>query len=140
MFQVPQRATALYDRDCFEVVFRRRRVSGPFERPRIPGIASSVFPPEVRPKEIADEGKDACSLEEDAEGDNQIPDVPSTSRLVGVDAARHPEHAGNMHEIERQMKTDEEKQEVKFGERFAVHPSWRIGKPIVELPKQREVD
>src|SRR5258708_34692508 len=39
------------------------------------------FSPEVRPKEIGDEGEDACSLEEDADGDNQIPDLPATYRL-----------------------------------------------------------
>jgi hypothetical protein len=114
MLQVPQRPAAPDLGDLREVVRRRRRSGGPFERPRIPGIAPGHLAAEVRPQQVADKNQHARRLKEHADGHDEIPDVPAAPRLVGIDSARHPENAGNVHEIERQMESDEEKPEVQL--------------------------
>src|ERR1700761_770847 len=40
MLQIPKRPAAANNRDLFEVVFRRRRRGGPFERPGVPWIVA----------------------------------------------------------------------------------------------------
>src|SRR5580704_15571760 len=103
MLQVPQRAAALDLRGDREVVRRRRRIGGPFERPRIPGIAPGERTTEVRPQQVADKNQDAGGLKEHTDCHDEIPNVPAAPRLIGIDPARHPQNAGNVHEIERQM-------------------------------------
>ena len=63
---------------------------------------------------LPSENQHARGLKQYADRDNQIPDVPAAPRLVGVDSARHPENAGNVHEVERQMESDEEKPEMQL--------------------------
>src|SRR6266481_6165720 len=68
----------------------------------------------------------------------RIQGVPAPARLVGIDSARHSEQAGNVHEIERQMESDEEEPEMEFTERLVVHLSGHLRKPIIEGAKSRE--
>ena len=56
-------------------------------------------------------------LEDGSAGDDEIPDHPSAVGLVGVDAARHAQKAGDMHEVEGEMEADEEDPEVPLAER-----------------------
>src|SRR5580692_1246150 len=138
MLEVPQRAAALDLGNGCEVVCWRRRGSGPFERPRVPRIAPGNLAPPVRPKQVANEHQHARRLKEYAYRHDEIPDVPAATRFVGVDSARHPENAGNMHEIKCQMESDEEETEVQFAERLAIHFSGHLREPIVEGAKQCE--
>src|SRR5580698_1444669 len=136
MLQVPQRASALYLRRDREVVRGRRRIGRPFERPCIPGIAPGDFTAEVRPQQVADKNQDARGLKEHTDRHNEIPTVPAAPRLVGVDPARHPENAGNVHKIERQMESDSEEPEMQLAEPLVVHSSGHLGVPIVEGSKE----
>src|ERR1700722_4521627 len=138
MLQVPQRAAAPDFRNRREIVGRRRGSSGPFERPRIPWIAAGDLAAEIRPKQVADEHQYTRGLKEHADGDDEIPDIPAAPRLVGIDGARHSKNAGNVHEVERQMESNDEEPEVQFAERLAVHSSGHLRKPIIEGPKERE--
>src|ERR1700730_12867473 len=92
----------------------------------------------VRPEQIGNKNQNARGLEEDADGHNQIQGVPTTPRLVCINAARHSENAGNVHEIECQMEPDEEEPEVQFAERLVVHFSGHLRKPIIEGAKSRK--
>ena len=69
---------------------------------------------------------------------DQVPDVPSESGFVGINPPRHSQQTWDMHEIEREVKADKEKPEVRFAERFVVHPSAHFGEPIIEGAKERE--
>src|SRR5215510_13782213 len=51
VLEVPERSAASHDRNRCEVVGRRRRTGGPFQRPRVPGIVAGRLSPEVRPQE-----------------------------------------------------------------------------------------
>src|SRR6202161_2664450 len=44
MLDIPKGTPALDNRNPFEVVFGRRRIRGPLERPRVPGIVAGRFP------------------------------------------------------------------------------------------------
>src|SRR5580658_635543 len=114
MLEVPQRAPALDFRQRCKIVRWRRRSSGPLERPRIPGIASRKLAAEVRPNQIARENQYARGLKEHAYGHDDVPDLPAATRFVGINAARHSQNAGNMHKIERQMKSDDEQPAVQL--------------------------
>src|ERR1700722_10338044 len=116
MLKVPQRPAAPDLGNGGKVICWRGRRSGPFKRPCVPRIAPGKPAPPVRPKQVADEHQHARRLKEYAYGHDEIPDVPASSRLVSIDSAGHPENAGNMHEIEGQMESDDEKPEMKFAE------------------------
>ena len=51
-----------------------------------------------------------------------------------------PEQSGDMHEIERQVKSDHEQPEVPFADRFIQHATGHLGEPIVKGAKDREED
>src|SRR3981081_315443 len=108
MLEIPQRTATPDLRDGCEVVRRRRRSGGPLERPCIPGIASGNCTPQVRPQQVANENKHTRGLKKHSYGYNEIPNIPATPRLVGINSARHPKNAGNMHEIESQMESNDE--------------------------------
>src|SRR6267378_1826836 len=68
MLKIPERAAALDGWDGIEVVCRRRRIRGPFERPRIPRIISSGFATVVGPEQVSQEDQDPSGLEENSVG------------------------------------------------------------------------
>ncbi len=92
--------------------------------------------PEIRPDQVADEHQHAGRLKEHADRHDQIPGVPPAPGLVGVDAARHAENPGNVHEIERQMEADDEQPEVQLAERLAVHPARDISGTSSRTPRR----
>src|ERR1700674_3619893 len=106
VLKVPERAAALDRGNGVEVVCRRRRIRGPFERPRIPGITSSGFATVIGPEQVSQEDQDPCGLEENSDGHDDVPCVPAASRFVGVDPSRHAQQSWNMHEVEGQVEAD----------------------------------
>ena len=77
-------------------------------------------------------------LEDDADGHDQIPGVPTAARLVGIDPSRHPQNSRNVHEVESEVEADEEKPEVPAcpASRPASFPSsWE---PVIEGGEERE--
>src|SRR6266446_137892 len=140
MLEVPQRPAALHDRNGGEVVLGGRRGHGPLERPRVPGVTARARPPEIRPREVDEEHEDARGLEGDADGDDQVPDVPAASWLVGVDPARHPEQPWDVHEIEGEMEADDEEPEMHLRQRLVVHLSRDFREPVIEAAEERKDD
>src|SRR5271154_425534 len=138
MLQVPERPTAPDLRDLREFVRRRRRAGGPLEGPRIPGIAPGQRTAEIRPQQVRNKKQHARGLKGYADSDNEIPDVPAAPRLVGIDSTRHPEHAGNVHEIEGQMESDEEQPEMQLAEALVVHSAGHLREPIVKSGEERK--
>jgi hypothetical protein len=114
MLDIPQWAAAADGWDYGVVVHRRRRACGPLECPRIPWIISRRLASEVRPKQINGEYQHSRGLKDNADAYDEIPDVPSTARLIGVDAARHPQKPRYVHEIEREMEADEKQQKCSW--------------------------
>src|SRR5262245_3058769 len=55
VFQVPERAAAAHHRQRLEVVLRRRRGRGPFERPGVPGVIARWRTAAQRDEQIDDE-------------------------------------------------------------------------------------
>src|ERR1700722_3030699 len=92
----------------------------------------------IRPEQVGNENQNGRGLEEDADGHDQIQGVPTTPRLVGINAAGHSEKAGNVHEIEGQMEADDEEPEVQFAECLVVHLSGHLRKPIIKGAKRRK--
>src|SRR6266404_1212937 len=106
VLEVPERTAALDRWDDGKVIFRRRRFSGPFESPGIPGIVSSGFATVVRPQQVSQEHQDSGCLEENADGHDEVPFLPAASWFVGVDPSRHAEQSWDMHEVEGQVEAD----------------------------------
>ena len=42
---------------------------------------------------LTDEDQDSRGLKDDADRDDQIPDVPTAARLIGIDPARHAQQS-----------------------------------------------
>src|SRR6266851_9524759 len=103
MLKVPERAATLDGWDGVEVVWARRRIRGPFESPRVPRIVSSGSAPEIGPEQVSEEDQNRGSLEENTDGHNQVPCVPTASRFVGVDSSWHAQQSWDMHEVEGQV-------------------------------------
>src|SRR6267378_6353593 len=89
MLEIPKRATALDRWYDGEVICGRRRRRRPFERPGVPWVAARGSSLEIRPQQIGDKNHDAQCLEEDANGNDEIPHIPAAAGLIGVDSSRH---------------------------------------------------
>src|ERR1700735_5373252 len=138
MLQIPERPATFNHGNRGKIVIRRWRRCGPFERPGVPRIISGWRALEHRPQKISDEYEYRGGLKEHTDGDDQIPRIPSPSRLVGVNSARHSQYARDMHEIKCQVKTNQEQPEMPFRERLVVHPPAHFWEPIVEGSKNGE--
>src|SRR5437016_7399400 len=138
MLKVPERAAALDGRDGMEVVCRRRRIRGPLECPGVPRITSRGFAPEIGPEQVSQEDQNPGSLEENPDGHNDVPRVPTAPRFVGVDPSRHAQQSWDVHEIECQVKADKEKPEMKPTERLAVHLPRHLREPVVKGSEESE--
>src|SRR5437588_12953846 len=109
MLKIPERAAALDGRDGIEVVCRRRRIRRPLECPGVPRITSRGFAPEIGPEQVSQKDQNPGSLEENSDGHNDVPRVPTAPRFVGVDPSRHAQQPWDVHEIECKVKADKEK-------------------------------
>src|ERR1700727_2379157 len=121
MLEIPERSPALHFWNRSEVVCRRRRIRGPFESPGIPRIVSGGLATVVGPDQVSQEDQDPGSLEENSNGYDEIPCVPTAARFVGVDPSRNAQQSWDMHEVEGQVEADQEKPEMKFAEPLAIH-------------------
>src|ERR1700680_1479248 len=119
MLEVPERTATLNNRNRCEVIGRRRGVRGPFEGPGVPRIASGGFAPEIGPDQVSQEDQNPGGLEENPDGHNEVPRVPTPPRFVGVNSSRHAQQSRNMHEVEGQMEADDEDPEMQLTERLA---------------------
>src|SRR5271165_2034922 len=140
MFAIPERTTAADRRDGSKVVGRRRRTHGPFECPGVPGIVAGLGSLEIRNDEVGDEDQYGDGLDESANSGKQIPNIPAAAGFVGVDAARHTEQAGDVHEIKGEMKADNEQPKMQFAEGLVQHPSRNFWVPIIKCREQGEED
>src|SRR5579859_1393217 len=112
MLQVPQRPTAMYLRFFFKVVDRRGRRSRPFQGPGVPGIVTGNFATPVRNDEVVCKDQNRDSLDQAADGDDEIEEVPSTIRLIGVDRSRHSQEPQEVHGVERNVKANGKEPEM----------------------------
>src|SRR6266581_67818 len=97
VLDVPE-GSATFDRGNFsEIIFRRRRTRGPFESPGIPGIVSSRSPFAQGYKNVYYKDERADDLERNADRANEVPNSPTSSGFVRVDATRHPQDARDVH-------------------------------------------
>src|SRR6185369_955866 len=110
---------ATFDRWNFsEIELRRRRSCGPLEGPGIPRIVSGLRPFARGSEKVENEDEDPNCLEEDTESDHKIQSSPTTSSFVGVDAAGHPQNAGNVHRIESHVEANHPQPEMPFTHPF----------------------
>src|SRR5216684_1398307 len=120
MLEIPQGTAATHDRNDSVVVHRRRRACGPLECPRIPRIIPRRLASQVRPNQIAGKDEDSGCLKDDADGYEQIPGIPTAAGLIRIDPPGHAQQPRDMHEIKRQVETDEEKPKVQSRERLVI--------------------
>src|SRR5580698_795021 len=138
MLQGPQRAAARNRRYGRKVIRRRRRTDGPFQCPRVPRVVTGPGSPEIRNYEVRQKHKNCECLDKCTDRDDEVQSVPTTARLVGVDPTGHAQNAGNVHDVERQVKTDEEKPEMPFAEPLAQHPASHFWIPVIKRAEERE--
>src|SRR5262249_11792346 len=86
VLEIPEGPTTMHRGDRLEVVSWRRRRRGPFQRPRIPRVIAGALPFPERRRQVVDEDRKAGDLNDRAQCGELVPDLPSVSRLVGVDA------------------------------------------------------
>src|SRR2546422_7900400 len=138
MLEIPEWATALDGWNDGEVIRRRRRRCRPLKGPGVPRVAARSLALEVCPHEIRHENHDTQRLKENADGYDEIPHVPSAAGLIGIDSSRHAQQAGNVHEIKRQVESDQEEPEMQLTQSLAVHLPRHLRKPVVEGAKDRK--
>src|SRR5215471_3472696 len=132
MFSIPQWTAADNDRNLSEVIVGWGRGGGPLQRPCIPRIISGGSPTEVRPNEVHGPASNPSNLEQHSSRNDQIPHLPSAIGFIGIDTAWHPEHAGDMHEVKRQMEADQEQPEVPLAQGLIPHPAGNFGVPVIK--------
>src|SRR5579864_5094572 len=138
VLKVPQRAAALNDWEPGKVIGRRRRIRGPLKCPGVPRIAAGRLTAEIGPGQVSQEDQNPSSLEENSDGHDQVPRVPTTARLIGIDSSRHAQQSWDMHEVECQVEADDENPEVQLAERLVVHLSRHLREPVVKGSEETE--
>src|SRR5438270_8507342 len=138
MLKAPARTPTLNHRDGGEVIGGRRRIRGPLKGPGVPRIASGGLTAEIGPDQVSQEDQNSDSLEENSDGHDEVPRVPTTARLIGVDPSRHAQQSRDMHEVEGKMEADYEKPEMQLTERLAVHLPRHLRKPVIKGAEKSE--
>src|SRR5215831_331262 len=108
MLQIPQRPAA---GDCWygcKVVCGWRGAYGPFESPCVPGIIPCKSSLPKRNDKVRYKHENGDALNECADRYDQVQRVPPAARLVRIDAARHSQQSGNVHDIKCHVKTQHE--------------------------------
>src|SRR5665213_3072710 len=132
MLDVPEWTAAMDDRCRSEVIGRRWRSGGPLQRPRIPGIIARHLSLVIGVDQVVDEDHGGDGLNDRPNTDDQVPNLPSAARLVGIDAARHTQQTRDVHEVERHVKADDHQPEVPLTQALAHHAARRLRVPVVE--------
>src|SRR5262245_321728 len=140
MLQIPQWAAACDYRNRSEVVSSGRSTNSPFERPCIPWIVAGLCSLPVGNDKVIHKHQNRCCLNECPDCDDQVQCLPAWTGLVGVDASRHAQNSGYVHDIEGQVKADHKKPEMPFAEAFTEHSAGHLRVPVIESGKQREQD
>ena len=138
MFSIPDRTAAFNGRNDGEVIAGWWRASGPFECPRVPWVGSGLFAFEVRGDQVPNEDERGDGLKDGPARDDLIQESPAAVGLVGVDTAGHAEQAGDVHEIEGEMETDDEKPEVPAAQSFREHAAGHLRIPVIEGREDHE--
>ena len=87
---------------------------------------------EIGPDQVSQEDQNPDSLEENSDGHDEVPGVPTTARLIGVNSSRHAQQSRDMHEVEGQVEADDEEPKVQLTERLAVHLPRHLREPVVK--------
>src|SRR6476620_8809250 len=114
VLEIPERAPAPDSWDLSKVVCRRRRSCRPFECPGVPWIASGAVTFEIRPEQVTHEDQNSGGLKDHTDRRKKIPDIPAPPGLVGIDSSRHPQQSRDMHQVKREVKSDQEQPEVQL--------------------------
>src|SRR5215813_3947208 len=143
VLQVPERATAAHNRQSLEVVLGGRRGGRPFERPRVPRVFARRLSFPVRPNEVDDKAHDSRRLRDHSHRGGQVIDLPATALVIGVNAARHAEDAGEVLRVECKVESDGEQPEMPEPQPPVEHPSDRLWVPVIdpgEDPEEESAD
>src|SRR4029077_10150300 len=100
--------------------------------------APGCFAPEIGLGQISQEDQNPGSLEENSDGYDEVPSVPTPSRFVGIDPSWHAQQPGDVHEVEGQVEADDEKPEMQVAQPLAVHLPRHLREPVVERTKKSE--
>src|SRR4029453_179141 len=95
-------------------------------------------PAAQRPHYVGHQAEHTCSLKDDAYRGDHIVDLPAATRIVGVNAPRHPEDPGYVLRVEGEMKADEEKPEMPQAQFLVQHPAHRFWIPVINGGKDGE--
>src|SRR5262249_32759830 len=114
--------------------------NGPFERPGVPWIVAGFRALPVGNDQVVDKQQNRCRLNECSDGDDQVQRLPARTGFVGVDAPRHAQNSGDVHDVEGHVEANHEKPEMPFAQAFTEHTPGDFRVPVIESAKQREHD
>ena len=121
-------------RNCSPAAARSWTTPGP----GVPGIVAGRRPVAQRPQHVGHQAEHTCSLKDDADRRDHIVDLPTATRIVGVNAPRHAENAGDMLRAEGQIESNEEKPEMPEAQFLVKHPAHRFRIPVINGGKDGE--
>src|SRR6201999_329347 len=117
---------------------RGGRTCCPLESPGVPGIVAGFGAFEVRNNQVCDEYEYCDCLYECADSDEELHRLPAAAGLVGVDSARHPHQAGDVHQVKSEMESDHEQPEMELAEAFVEHSPGDFGIPVIKSGEESE--
>ena len=139
MLQIPQRSAAAHHRFAGKVIGRRRRCGRPLQRPGVPGIRSGVRTFEVRVHHVVSKDERGDSLNHGPDGNDHVPGFPAAAGFIGVDAPRHAQQPGYVHEVEGHVEANHEQPETPFAHALVEHLAGHFREPVVE-PSEKAKD
>src|SRR5437660_11317587 len=101
MFDIPERPPATDGWNRLEVVRRRRRSRGPFQRPGVPRIVTGWGAVFQGIEQVPHDDQVTGCLDQGAETGQLVPQLPMAIGRVRENPTSHPQDAGYMHGTKR---------------------------------------
>src|SRR3954463_9310297 len=99
-------------RNSREIVGRRRRTGGPFERRGTPGIVAGEFAAPQAENHIGYQDSKTCGKDYPAGARQEIEVIPAHISRISIDTARHAHQTEKMHRKECDIEADEGEPEI----------------------------
>src|SRR5207237_4108716 len=119
-----------------KVVIRRRGGNRPLECRGTPRIVASHLARFSTTQEVPEADDDAENLESHADAAEEIECLPSLTRVVAIDPARHAVQSREVHREEGEIHADEKEPEVPRAESFVEEPAGELRVVVIDSSEQ----
>src|SRR5262249_27191921 len=104
----------------------------------IPGVIPSFLALAQGSDKVPGQAGNAYDLKDNTDRGDQVQQLPTAARVVGVDSTRHTQQAGDVHRVKGQVEADEEEGHMPEAERLVQHSPCGLREQVVDPAEDAE--